>query len=81
MVIVLPGLYAGFDLEASGTPEEPITFLGQTGAVIVEPNPRTPDGINVELASYVVVEGFEVTRMSRAGVRAVGLPDHSLPVT
>ena len=34
-------------------------------------NRETPDGINVEGASYVVIEGFIVNEMPRTGVRGV----------
>ena len=33
------------------------------------------DGINLESASHVIIDGFAVTGMPRAGVRSVGLPD------
>ena len=71
-VIVAPGAYAGFHLTASGAADNPIEFLGQGGALINQQNPVTPDGINLEGASHVVVDGFTVVDMPRAGVRAVG---------
>ncbi len=71
-VNVLPGFYAGFHLTTSGTPDDPIEFLAQPGAWINQQNPVTPDGINLEGASHVVVDGFTVVDMPRAGVRAVG---------
>jgi parallel beta-helix repeat protein len=40
-------------------------------ASIVADNPVTPDGINVEGADHVVIEGFTVNGRSRAGIRAV----------
>ncbi len=74
-VIVNAGHYVGFDCRASGTAAAPITFHAQAGVIIDQPNPNTPDGVNVEDASYVVVEGFEVDAMPRTGLRtAVG--DH-----
>ena len=39
--------------------------------MIVADNPTTPDGINLEGASYFVVEGFRVDGRTRAGIRAV----------
>src|SRR5215212_1122336 len=59
---------------ASGTAASPIQFKADPGAVINQRNATTPDGINLELASYVVIDGFTVTGMPRAGVRSVGLP-------
>jgi len=42
--------------------------------LINQPNPvRTDQGINLENASHVVIDGFEVTGMNRAGVRSVGV--------
>jgi MYXO-CTERM domain-containing protein len=70
-VIVLPGSYAGFHLESSGMDGAPIVFSAEDGVEITSENPTTPDGINLEGASHVVVEGFTVNGMERAGLRAV----------
>jgi hypothetical protein len=71
-VHVADGDYEGFYLETSGTPGSPIRFVGEGDNVrIVEDNPVTPDGINLEGASYVIVEGFVVDGRTRAGIRAV----------
>src|SRR5437868_2100204 len=58
-VNVLNGSYAGFDLRHGGTASSPITFLAQPGATIdrVIPGGRA-DGINIENASYVTINGF-----------------------
>ena len=74
LVTVRPGSYAGFHLETSGTPAAPIEFRAEPGVLINQPNPvRTQHGINLENASHVVVDGFAVTGMERAGVRTVGV--------
>jgi parallel beta-helix repeat protein len=52
----------------------PITFFAEPGVVINQRNATTPDGINLERASYVVIDGFSVTGIARAGVRSVGIP-------
>jgi hypothetical protein len=70
-VVVLPGSYAGFYLDTSGSPGAEITFSAQQGVLVTAENPKTPDGINLEGASHVVVEGFTVSGMERAGLRAV----------
>ncbi len=70
VVNVRAGHYAGFQLTRSGTAEKPITFRGETGAVIDTPHPGE-DGINLEGASYIVIDGFEVTGAGRAGIRSV----------
>jgi hypothetical protein len=71
-VHVADGDYAGFYLETSGTPGSPIRFVGEGDDVrIDEDNPETPDGINLEGASYVIIENFIVDGRTRAGIRAV----------
>ena len=73
-VTVRPGNYAGFHLETSGTAAAPIEFVAQPGVLVNQPNPiRTDHGINLENASYVIIDGFAVTGMNRAGVRSVGV--------
>jgi len=72
MVIVRAGQYTGFDLRTDGAAANPITFRADPGVVIDAPNPVTPNhGINLEGADYIVVEGFTVTGMPRAGIRSV----------
>ncbi len=70
-VVVRAGTYAGFDLRTSGTAATPIQFLAESGVQIISPNNRTNrDGINVEEANYIVIDGFEVNNMPRAGIRS-----------
>src|SRR5687767_8818719 len=59
-VIVEPGNYRGFNLTRSGTTAAPITFSAREGVLINQRNSRTPDGINLEGANYVIIEGFTV---------------------
>ena len=75
-VVVLPGNYTGFHLTTSGLPASPIEFFAQPGVNITQRNVVTPDGINLESASYIVIDGFKVAAMPRAGVRSVGLPSN-----
>ncbi len=71
-VIVRPGHYAGFNLTTSGTATNPIVFSAEPGVIVDAPNPvRTQDGINLEGASWIVIEGFTVTGMPRTGIRSV----------
>ncbi len=69
-VHVLDGSYVGFDLRRSGTTGNPITFAAESLAVqITADNGTTPDGINVENAAHVVIDGFTVDGRTRAGIR------------
>lgn len=72
-VSVRGGNYTGAYIETSGTPSQPIVFQAFGGEVpsITADNPRTPDGFNLEGASYVTVQGFAINGRSRAGIRAV----------
>ena len=71
LVIVRAGHYAGLYLTTSGTATDPITFRADPGAIVDTQNPTTPDGINLEGASWIVIENFTVTGLPRAGIRAV----------
>jgi hypothetical protein len=70
IVTVKPGTYVGFDLRTDGTAAEPITFTAEPGVVINQRNARTPDGINLEGADYIVIEGFAIVGVDRAGIRS-----------
>ena len=78
LIIVRPGRYAGFvlgwDGPQNGTAANPITFQGEPGTTIEARNLRTADGINLEGASYIVIEGFAISNggtITRAGIRSV----------
>ena len=74
-VHILDGDYAGFDLRHGGTDKAKLVFKADgKKARIVRRNRKTPDGINVEDAGYVVIDGFIVNEMSRAGVRGANSP-------
>jgi hypothetical protein len=84
-IIVEPGQYAGFALsygrQQTGMQDSPITFLARPGVAIVSPNTHTPDGIDVEGASWIVIDGFEVRTMPGAGIRVVSGVTNSVGVT
>jgi hypothetical protein len=74
-VIVRAGNYQGFDLRTSGSSAAPITFQAEPGAIIDRVNPVTNDGINIEQASHVIIDGFTLlspNTNTRAGIRVVG---------
>src|SRR3989442_4502093 len=69
-VHVLDGSYQGFYLSRSGVAGSPITFHAEGQNVrITADNGTTPDGINVEGAAHVVIDGFIVNDRTRAGIR------------
>jgi hypothetical protein len=68
-VTVRAGTYAGFSLTADGTAAAPITFHGESGAVINRRNPATDGGIDLDGADFVTVEGFNVINCG-VGVRS-----------
>lgn len=70
-VLVLEGNYVGFDIRTEGTQNAPIVFKAiESNVVIDECNSITPDGINIENAFWIVIDGFEVQEQPRAGIRA-----------
>ncbi|GIK22425.1 MAG: hypothetical protein BroJett005_18390 [Ignavibacteriota bacterium] len=70
-VLVMTGNYTGFDIRTNGTQTLPIVFKAiEDNVVIDERNSVTPDGINIENASWIVIDGFEVKDQPRAGIRA-----------
>src|SRR3954471_23206083 len=73
-VDVLAGTYAhgfvlGWDGPQDGTASAPITFHAEPGATIAGRNNKTADAINLEGASYVVVEGFTIANPSSSIMR------------
>ena len=70
-VIVQPGKYWGFNLTTDGKPDARITFHAMPGVEIDEAFPGQQDGINLEGADFVTIEGFYVHDMPRAGLRSV----------
>jgi len=69
-VLVLEGNYAGFDLRTDGIQNSPIVFKAiENDVVIDQPNSVTNDGINIENADWIVVDGFNVINQPRAGIR------------
>jgi parallel beta-helix repeat protein len=76
-VYVRDGNYAGFMIQTAGTQAGPITFKAQNnGANITSKNSSTNDGINIESwgsvqANYIIIDGFNVSGVSRMGIRAI----------
>lgn len=78
-VFVQNGSYVGFDIrEKNGTANAPIVFKALADNVLIhQKGPIRNDGINVENADYVVIDGFIVNNMpgNGNGIRVV-LADH-----
>src|SRR5262245_34202497 len=70
-VNVAAGNYVGFYMDRDGTAANRITFHADPGVAITQRNAVTADGINLEGADYVTVEGFTVNNMPRTGIRSV----------
>jgi parallel beta-helix repeat protein len=72
VVHVADGTYSGMHLTRSGTTAAPIVFKAEGANVLVNArNATTDDNINLEGASYVVIDGFVVEDAPRAGIRVV----------
>lgn len=71
-VWIADGNYTGFDLRTTGTSAAPIVFIAfGNNAVINIHNPVTMDGINVENADYIEINGVQVIDQPRNGIRLV----------
>jgi len=71
-VWIADGTYVGFDLRTTGTAVAPIVFIAfGDNALINAPNAVTTDGINVEDADYVEINGVRVVNQPRNGIRLV----------
>jgi parallel beta-helix repeat protein len=68
LVDVRAGTYAGFYLKTSGTATSPITFKAQSSVNITTPTPVSGDGIYLNGASYVVIDGFNIYNATHAGI-------------
>ena len=76
-VIVRAGNYAGFNMTRDGTAAARITLSGEPGATVNSRGPAPLSGaMNLEGASYVTIEGFNVTHSTygatQANIRSVG---------
>ncbi|MEO5905922.1 MAG: right-handed parallel beta-helix repeat-containing protein, partial [Saprospiraceae bacterium] len=69
-VWVANGNYAGFDCRINANAANPIVFIAAGNAVVINTqNPITPDGINIENADYIEINGFRVIDQPRNGIR------------
>jgi hypothetical protein len=69
---IADGNYEGFDMRTTGTAANPIVFIASgSNATINTQNPVTTDGINVEDADYIEINGVRVINQPRNGIRLV----------
>jgi len=59
-VVVHDGVYAGFTVTRSGNPGAPIRFRAIGRNVIIDRAGSSGDGIRIDNASYIEIEGFEI---------------------
>src|SRR5688500_15407375 len=70
-VWVADGTYTGFDVRITGTSANPIVFIAAGNNVTINLPTGTTDGINVENANYIEINGFRVIDQPRNGIRLV----------
>ena len=77
-VWIQDGTYVGFDMRITGTAANPIVFIaaGNNCTINVQ-NPVTPDGINIENANYIEVNGVRCINQPRNGIR-LALSNHCI---
>ncbi len=68
-VLVEDGTYTGFALWNGGAEAAPIVFKATGNNVLINQPCSTNDGINVENADYVIIDGFIVNDQPRNGIR------------
>lgn len=67
-VLVYDGTYTGFSVAASGTSSNPIVIKAQGNSALINQANSNGEGITINNASYVTIEGFTVTGMSGYGL-------------
>lgn len=80
VVVVEDGDYAGFACRRSGTAERRIVFKARNryGAKITRANPgKGVDWISILSASYITIDGFDVSGATRAGIGVRSLSDET----
>lgn len=70
-VWVEDGIYTGFDVRITGTSSNPIVFIAAGNNVVINLPTGTTDGINVENANFIEINGFRVLDQPRNGIRLV----------
>ncbi|MGB3078242.1 MAG: right-handed parallel beta-helix repeat-containing protein [Saprospiraceae bacterium] len=70
-VWIANGTYVGFDMRTTGTAANPIVFIAIGNSAIINLPTGTTDGINVEDADYIEINGVRAINLPRNGIRLV----------
>ena len=70
-VAVQPGTYVGFEIDHGGTQGSPINFFA-VGDVVIDSDGPTGDGIRIQNAGDVRIEGFTITGSTERCIAARG---------
>ncbi len=70
-VWIADGTYVGFDMRTTGTAANPIVFIAVGNNAVINLPTGTTDGINVEDANYIEINGVRVINQPRNGIRLV----------
>ena len=71
-VLVFDGTYAGFVVSKSGTANSPITVKAAGNSAVINQASSAGEGIRVDDASFVTIEGFTLTGLPAYGLAARG---------
>lgn len=70
-VWIANGTYVGFDMRTTGTAANPIVFIAIGNSAVINLPTGTTDGINVEDADYIEINGVRAINQPRNGIRLV----------
>src|SRR5688572_2494485 len=68
---IADGSYVGFNMSNSGSPGNPIVFIAAGDNATIHLPCNTTDGINVEEADHIEINGVRVINQPRNGIRLV----------
>jgi len=68
---VFEGTYAGFEITTPGDSINPIVFKGLVDNIIIN-NASTQDNISIYGAHYTIIDNFNITNATRAGIGIIG---------
>lgn len=72
IVYVYDGIYSGFGVSVSGTKTSSISFIAKGNNVIINSGGATGDGVRIQNASYIKIEGFNIKNTNERCIAAKG---------